>query len=30
MSELNNGLKEQNSDFEEVKKTDKLFKEIVR
>jgi len=30
MWELNNSLKEQNSDFEEVKKTDFLFKEIIR
>lgn len=30
MSELNNTLKKQNDDFETVKITDKLFKEIIR
>jgi len=30
MSSLNTELKEQNKDFEEVKKTDKLFKEMIR
>jgi hypothetical protein len=30
MQELNSKLKEQNKDFEVIKKTDFLFKEVVR